>query len=537
MAVSEIVKAHGQRASGTVGFVGQVGGSSTVAGRFALTPLALALAGIGFAHAAPPAPNQLPSGGKIVAGSASISQSAAQTGAIMNISQSSQRAAIDWQSFNVGSQAQINFLQPTASSATLNRVLDSNPSQIFGRINAPGQVFFVNPNGIYFGPSASVDVGALVATTHSISNDDFMAGNLVFSRNGATGSIVNDGELKAALGGYIALLAPEVRNQGVIVAQLGTVVLAAGETYELQFDGNNTLANIRVTPATIRALVENGNAVHAPGGLIILSAQAASRLQGGVINNSGTLEATSLTNNGGVIRLSASDSINHSGSITADAAPGSAGNGGTISLIADLSNPNSQTFVSGSISARGGDLGGNGGFVETSAARLTIADQARVTTAATMGLAGTWLLDPADFTIGPTASGTITAGTPSGDISGATLGTALGSGNVTILSTQGSASGSGNVNVNDAVTWAANKLTLNAQNNININANLNGSGAASLALQFGQGAVAASNTSNYFLNNGAQVTLPAGNNFSTLLGSDGATTKVDPEVKTESCRV
>ena len=509
MAVSEIVKARGHRASGTVGVAR---GVSAAAG--ALTPLALALAGIGCAHAAPPAPNQLPSGGRIVAGSAVINQSVAPSGATMNISQSSQRATIDWQSFNLGSQAQVNFLQPSSSSATLNRVLDSNPSQIFGHISAPGQIFLVNPNGIYFAAGASVDVGGLVATTHSIANDDFMAGNLVFNRNGATGSIINEGELKAALGGYIALLAPEVRNRGVIVAQMGTVVLAAGEAYELQFDGNNTLANIRVQPATIKALVDNGNAVHAPGGVIILSAQAASRLQGGVVNNSGTLEATGLVDNGGVIRLSASDSVRHSGSIMADAAPGSAGNGGTVTLIADLANPDSQSVIAGSISARGGDRGGNGGFVETSAARLTIGDQAHVTTAAAMGLAGTWLLDPADFTIA--ASG--------GDITGASLGTNLGAGNVTIASSSGSAGTSGNVNVNDVVAWSANKLTLNAQDNININANLNGSGSASLALQYGQGAVAAGNSSTYTLNNGAQVNLPAGNNFSTLLGSDGTTT-------------
>ena len=115
-----------------------------------------------------------------------------------------------------------------------------------------------------------------------------MAGILSFIRNGASGSVINEGQLSASLDGYIALLAPEVRNNGVIIAK--TVALAAAESYELQFDANHTLANIRVTPAQIAALVENGNAVHAPNGLIILSAQAASRLQGGVVNNTGVLD-------------------------------------------------------------------------------------------------------------------------------------------------------------------------------------------------------------------------------------------------------
>ena len=184
---------------------------------------------------------------------------------MLNINQSSNRAALNWQTFNVGSAAQVNFNQPSSSSVTLNSVLDSNPSQIFGKINANGQVFLTNPNGMYFAPSASVDVGGLVATTNTLATGDFMAGNYNFTRNGATGSITNDGTLTASLGGYIALLAPQVRNNGVIIAQLGTVALAAGEAYSLQFDGNNTLANLIVAPATIQTLVENGNAVHAPG--------------------------------------------------------------------------------------------------------------------------------------------------------------------------------------------------------------------------------------------------------------------------------
>ena len=263
-----------------------------------------------------PTPTQLPNGGRVVGGQAGIEQS----GSTLNINQSTNRAAIDWATFNVGRAAQVNFNQPGASSVTLNRVLDSNPSQIFGRISANGQVFLSNPNGVYFSPTASVDVGALVATTHSISLADFMAGKTTFERNGATASVVNEGQLKAALGGYIALLAPEVRNSGVIVANLGTVALAAGEAFELQFDSNNTLANIRVTPATIAALVENKSAVLAPGGLIILSAQALNRVQGGVVKNSGRLEASGMSLRGGKIVLSASDKIENSGSISANAA-------------------------------------------------------------------------------------------------------------------------------------------------------------------------------------------------------------------------
>ena len=158
---------------------------------------------------------QLPQGGKVVAGTATIGQS----GNSLNINQSSNRAVLNWNSFNVGAQAQVNFVQPSTSSVTLNRVLDTQASHILGRINANGQVFLSNPNGVLFGPTAQVDVGGLLVTTHGIGNDDFMAGKSSFEGTGKAASVVNQGQLQASLGGYIALLAPQVRNEGVIVAK------------------------------------------------------------------------------------------------------------------------------------------------------------------------------------------------------------------------------------------------------------------------------------------------------------------------------
>jgi filamentous hemagglutinin family protein len=331
--------------------------------------------GTGWALAAPPlitppAVNQLPTGGQVAAGTVNISQTQTAAAANMAIQQSSNRAIVNWQSFNVGANAKVNIAQPSSSSVLLNRVLDTNPSQIFGQINANGQVFLTNPNGAYFAPGSSVDVGSFTATTHSISDADFLAGKYNFNRNGATGSILNEGNISAGLGGYIALLAPEVRNQGVVVAQVGgTVAMAAGESYQLQFNSNNQLTNVLVEPSTLNTLIDNGNAVQAPGGLIILSAQAASSLLGGVVKNSGSISATGLTNDGGTIRLSASNKIEltPTSSISADAAPNSSGNGGRIDIIADLNNATGTTQVDGSISAKGGEQGGNGGFIETSA--------------------------------------------------------------------------------------------------------------------------------------------------------------------------
>ncbi len=119
---------------------------------------------------------------------------------------------------------------------------------------------------------------------------------------------------------------------------------------------------------------------------------------------------------------------------------------------------------------------GDGGFIETSAAHVKVADTAKISTKSENGKSGTWLIDPIDFTIAA-GSGLQTISS----IGASTLSTNLGSGNITIA-TNATTSGNGDIFVNGAVTWSANLLTLTAHRNININANLNGSGTAQLAL-------------------------------------------------------
>jgi len=184
VAVAEIARSHGKSQGAHTGIASR-------AVQLVLRPIAMALAlWGGLTYAGPPVATQLPTGGRVVGGQADI-QPAGH--AVLNVNQSSQSAVINWNSFNLGSAATVNFLQPNSSAAVLNRVLDANPSQIYGRITAPGQVFFTNPSGMYFAPSASVDVGSFTATTHGIGTADFMAGHYRFTREGATGAIVNEG--------------------------------------------------------------------------------------------------------------------------------------------------------------------------------------------------------------------------------------------------------------------------------------------------------------------------------------------------------
>ena len=159
-----------------------------------------------------------------------------------------------------------------------------------------------------------------------------MAGKATFARNGAAGTVVNQGNLNASIGGYIALLAPEVRNEGVIVAHAGTVALAAGEAITLNISSANTLAGISVTPAQINTLVENKHAIFAPGGLVILSAQAAGQLQGGVVKNSGAIEASGISQRAGRIVLDASHTLTQTSTGLVDV---SGSTGGSLVLKAD----------------------------------------------------------------------------------------------------------------------------------------------------------------------------------------------------------
>ncbi len=425
----------------------------------------------------------LPVGGQVSAGSAMISGSAGK----MTVTQSTQNAAINWQSFSIGSGESVKFVQPNSSSVTLNRVLGSDPSSILGSMTANGRVFLVNPNGILFGKGASINVGGLVASTLNISDADFMAGRYKFSGKG--GNVDNQGSINA-IGGYVALLGGQVSNEGTIEAKFGTVALAGGTALTLDMAGDGLL-NIEVNQGAVNALVQNGGLIQADGGTVLMTTRAADTLLNDAVNNSGVIEAQSIDTHGGRISLLGS----------ADS--------GTVN-------------VSGTLDASA-PAGGNGGKIETSAAHVQIAPNAKITTAASQGLTGSWLIDPVDFTVASTG----------GDITGASLGTLLGSNSVTIQTSTGantstnlygSTGTNGDIFVNDQVSWSANNtLTLNAYRNIYIDQSITSSGASGkLALQYGQGAtngVISGTTATYTIN--APVSLAAGSNFSTRLGSTG----------------
>jgi filamentous hemagglutinin family protein len=422
--------------------------------------------------------SDLPQGGSIVGGSGQISQS----GATMTVTQTSERMAADWQSFNIGAGHTVNFVQPSASAAALNRVVGADVSLIQGALNANGQVFLVNPNGILFSPTAQVNVGGLIASTLGVSTADFMAGKYNFEGAGSN-AIINRGNIVATgasdEGGTIALIAAKVINEGVLTASAGNVLIGAGTKVTLDLGGP---VKLQVEQGVIDALIEQGGAIKADGGLVYLSAKAAGDLAATVINHTGITQAQTL--------------------IT--------GETGEIFLMGGLETDRIQ--VGGRLDASA-PRGGDGGFIETSAAKVRFDDDLAVTTLAPQGHTGHWLIDPNDFTVA--ASG--------GDMTGAFLSSSLASNDVTIQSVNGGTDGNGDIFVNDAVTWnSATRLTLDAIRHIEINADISALHSnGELALMYGQGAVAAGNTAAYSFGPGAKVNLRAGDNFFTMLGNDG----------------
>src|SRR5579862_2594310 len=181
-----------------------------------------------------------PLGGQVVGGSATISGQGTSTETIV---QTSPNAIINWNSFNIAPGQRTVIIEPNSSSISLDRIIGGNPSQIMGSLTSNGIIFLVNPNGVLVGPGGTVNAAGFLATTHGISNSDFLAGRYIFSGPGnPSASIVNLGHITAASGGFAALVAPGVRNAGTITATLGTVGLAAsGQGFTLDFYGDKLI--------------------------------------------------------------------------------------------------------------------------------------------------------------------------------------------------------------------------------------------------------------------------------------------------------
>lgn len=406
-----------------------------------------------------------PKGGKVVGGSATITQTSPNR---VDIRQTSDRAIINWKSFSIDQAERTNFAQPSASSVALNRVVGGDLSRIAGHLSANGNLVLINPNGVVFTSTARVDVNGLIASTSDMSDTDFMAGRLNFAAPSDPSSfIINQGQITAAEGGLVALVAPWVENSGTIAARLGRVELASGGAFTVDLYGDKLIqlavaeTDEGAVPAALSsaARVSNSGVLSADGGVVAISVNDAQSLVANVINMDGIVEARTVEQTAGRIVLNGGGSgiVNVAG--TLDASGGDAGEtGGQVAVLGekvglfdgaviDVSGdagggealvggnyqgsgpePNAQyayvakdaridadalsqgdggrvivwadkdTKFQGSISARGGANGGDGGFVEVSG-KQKLAFQGGVDLSAAQGEQGTLLLDPNNITI------------------------------------------------------------------------------------------------------------------------------------------
>ncbi len=522
------------------------------------TPVRLGVAAVAVCFVASPVLSN-PVNPTVVNGVATFNQ----VGNVLTVTNSN-GTIIKWDKFSIKTGETTHFAQTSAASSVLNRVLN-DPSLIYGTLSSNGRVWLVNPAGILVGPGGRVDTAAFVASTLAVSNQDFLAGRHLFVNDGNAKNVINQGEIRTPAGGSVYLIGSNVSNSGIITTPQGETILAAGATVSL-IDSATPGVKVDITGA-------EGNATNL--GAIVAEAGRIG-IVGVIVRNSGTLNARSVVNEGGRIFLRASKDayVDGNGRIAATGTRGGrvevlgnnvtvtdnaevdasgthgggrilvggdyqgrnpdiqnastshfgkdavlradatlVGDGGTVIVWAD-----DATQAHGTISARGGAAGGNGGFVETSGHQLKIGDTFRIATDAPHGKAGVWLLDPYDFTI--SSSG--------GDVTGATLSTALGLNSVIIQTAAGSASctgvvcgsgssaGNGDIFVNDNVAWSSGfGLTLSAYRNINVNSVIAASGSsASLTLTPNTGAGGGS----YSIGSGGRIDLTGTNPSLTIAG-------------------
>lgn len=336
----------------------------------------------------------------------------------------------------------VNVRQPGSSSKYVLYDTKDDPTRILGTLNANGEVYIFDRNGVIFGTDSRVDVGSLIVSTGSVSDADLLNndGRLTFTDIG-NGKIELNGSVTVAEAGLAAFVSPFVSNNGVINAKMGKVAIGAGEKVTLDLYGDN-LIEIAVTDGLSDALVENAGAINAQGGVVAIRAEAAKAAVDNVINMAGVINASSASVTGGKIVLGG-------------------GSAGTVK-------------VSGKLDASGTQ----GGDIAVTGENVVLAEGSEVVNAGDRGTTYVYGTEKADF------KGTLKTGAHAdAEISGKTLslgGTlALGEGSAIrfdpvdlVVGDAEAATFVSGMNTNGAVVY------VEAQNSITVNAEINSSAQA-----------------------------------------------------------
>jgi len=323
----------------------------------------------------------------------------------------SDKAIINYKTFNIGSKEAVIFVQPSSHAVVLNRVLSANPSSILGTLTANGRVFLINPSGILFGKNAQINVNSLIATTLNISDKDFINGNYNFKQlaNMPKGYIIQNGNIHISDNGFIVLAAPFIKNSGTIIAHSGQVKIGAVDNFYLNFDGrdlvmfsykpSSTKSDIILSKEAAQNVIKNViNPVQPQhklklvqkDGIIKLVAESGTAIVGGKIDTS-----AKSNNKAGNVDIVAQQNIELNNlNVTANA--GNNGNGGNIYIFSDGDAYGNSNVL---LSSKGGLYSGDGGFIEFSAKKTVTMNGMKVDTLASHGKVGTFYVDPEDIII------------------------------------------------------------------------------------------------------------------------------------------
>lgn len=252
----------------------------------------------------------------------------------LNIDQRDSKVVLDWESFSIGAGDTVTFNQPGSDAVAINKVVGTDPSRIFGNLNANGQVYLINTNGILFGAGAQVNVRTLVASTLDMTQeaiDDGIlapnadnAGRPAFEGGGAGNVNIQAGAVLRADGGRVLVFAPEITNDGLIQTPDGQTVLAAGHKIYISSVEINDTANPEligqllvevdvsgVTPEALQAFLR-GESATLPAGTatnrgVIEALRGNVSMVGLAVNQNGRVSATTSVRQNGTIRLVAGD--------------------------------------------------------------------------------------------------------------------------------------------------------------------------------------------------------------------------------------
>ncbi|WP_395665341.1 beta strand repeat-containing protein [Methylocella sp.] len=284
------------------------------------------------AAASPALAQALPTGANVVSGSVALSTPNAQS---LVVRQGSPTAIVNWQGFSIGEAGSVTFQQPSATAAILNRVTGSAPSTLAGRLDANGQVFLVNPNGIAITATGVVSAAGFVASTLAITDEDFRKGKYAFRGSGASAEVSNAGTINIGRGGYAALIGGTVSNAGVIEAPLGRVGFGSGEMATLDLSGDGFLQVAMPTKSGgDKALIRHSGTIRANGGRVVMTAATAREAARNAVNLSGVVQARSVSGRSGAIVIGG-------------------GPGGAVNVSGRLSVSGGRTHAGGAIAISG----------------------------------------------------------------------------------------------------------------------------------------------------------------------------------------